>query len=94
MFPIHRKDQLHWVLATVHLTDGRIVLFDSFGQSKWADDLQVHGRSPFNFMLIFQILACGIRLLKALAESNSHFISRWWDRWTAIQATVRKFSLL
>jgi Ulp1 family protease len=49
IIPIHRRDESHWVLAIVDVSNTTILLFDSFaqGETTWSQDLLVqHSPSP------------------------------------------------
>lgn len=42
IIPIHRKDEVHWTVASVHRTQARISVFDSLaGKDSTVQDLQV-----------------------------------------------------
>jgi len=68
IIPIHRRRQVHWVLAVAYLQSGEVHLYDSFaGKVQWKNDIPVCG-----LCLHFHLqLSCIRRMFLFLSHASS-----------------------
>lgn len=77
ILPIHRQDEKHWVLCSIDLNEGRILLFDSFAnERRWCRDV------PY----IIKVIAT----LVNNANRQHHSLSVPMDSWMVVPSQVEK----